>query len=271
MLLVLAIVVSLARPDSAQEGSLRHNPIVAGDLVHPPAANTWHPAGKLSWQWQLTNPVDQSVDAQVYDIDLFDNSTSVVTALHAAGKKVICYINAGAWENWRPDAARFPNSVKGKSNGWAGERWLDIRRIDILGRIMEDRLDLCKKKGFDAVEPDNIDGYSNATGFPLTYDDQLTYNRWIANAAHRRGLSIGLKNDLGQIPDLLPSFDWMLSEQCFEYRECDALLPFIRAGKAVFEVEYDDKTMNFCRTAGAMGINSMNKRRSLDVWRKPCP
>jgi len=54
----------------------------------------------------------------------------------------------------RPDAGAFPDAVKGDSNGWSGERWLDIRRLDVLGPIMQRRLDLCKQKGFDAVEPD---------------------------------------------------------------------------------------------------------------------
>ncbi len=67
----------------------------------------------------------------------------------------------------------------------------------LLAPLMRARLDLCQAKGFDAVEPDNIDGYQvdGGTGFPLTAGDQLRYNRWIAAEAHCRGLSIGLKND----------------------------------------------------------------------------
>lgn len=233
--------------------------------------NIWKPKGKISWQWQLTTPVDQTVAASVYDIDLFDNDAKTVAALHAAGRKTICYISVGTWEDWRPDAAKFPDSVKGRSNGWQGEKWLDIRQMNVLGPIMEARLDLCKAKGFDAVEPDNVDGYSNVTGFPLTYWDQLNYNRFIANAAHARGLSVGLKNDLDQILDLVSSFDWALSEQCFQYNECDALIPFISAGKAVFEVEYEGATNNFCPTANAIGLSSMKKRLTLDAWRQPCP
>ena len=45
---------------------------------------------------------------------------------------------------------------------------MDIRQIDILGPIMQARLDLCKQKGFDAVEPDNVDAYQNKPGFPMT-------------------------------------------------------------------------------------------------------
>lgn len=230
----------------------------------------WKPALHTSWQWQLSTPVDQSVNAQVYDIDMFDNSASVVASLHSKGRKVVCYVDVGTWENWRPDAGKFPASVKGLNNGWPGEKWLDIRRITTLGPILTARLDLCAAKGFDAVEPDNVDGYSNTTGFPLTYTDQINFNTFIASEAHKRGLSVALKNDLDQVSDLLPKFDWSLDEQCFEYQECSSLVPFIQAGKAVFEVEYNLPTSNFCTQANGLNFNSMKKRLALDAWRQPC-
>jgi hypothetical protein len=68
--------------------------------------------------------------------------------------------------------------------------------MDLLESIMEARLDMCKAEGFDGIEPDNVDGFLNDTGFPLTYEDQLRYNIWLADKAHERGLSIGLKNDM---------------------------------------------------------------------------
>jgi hypothetical protein len=243
-------------------------PVTTGQT---PSVQIWQPDQHTSWQWQLTTPVDQLLDVAVYDIDLFDNDASVVAALHARGKRVICYMSAGSWENWRPDAARFPDAVKGLTiPDWPDERWLDIRRLDILGPIVESRLDLCKAKGFDAVEPDWIHNYAARTGFPLTYQDQITFNTFLANAAHARGLSIGLKNDLGQIVDLLPVFDWALNEQCFEFNECDTLRPFVEAGKAVFQVEYNLDPITFCSRANDLNFNSMKKNLELDVARQPC-
>ena len=102
----------------------------------------------------------------------------------------------------------------------AGETWLDIRQLAILEPIMTARMQMCVQKGFDGLEPDNIDGYANTTGFPLTPQDQLTYNTWIATEAHALGLSVGLKNDTGQIPQLEPDFDWALNEQCNQTVEC---------------------------------------------------
>jgi hypothetical protein len=232
----------------------------------------WRPTLNTSWQWQLSGlPIDQSVDVKMYDIDLFENEASVVASLHAQGRKVVCYLNAGAWEDWRPDADQFPESVKGNDlPGWPGEKWLDIRQTSVLTPLIEARLDLCKTKGFDAVEPDNIDGYTNNSGFPLNYQDQLSYNQFLANAAHTRGLSIALKNDLDQVADLLPSFDWALNEQCFQYDECDLLSPFISAGKAVFNVEYKLATSQFCPQANVMNFNSLKKHLNLDAYRAAC-
>jgi hypothetical protein len=234
-------------------------------------AARWVPAPRTTWQWQLTGAVDQSVDAQMFDIDLFDNDASVVAGLHARGRHVVCYIDAGTYEPGRPDSGTYPAAVQGKAlPDWPGERWLDVRRLDVLGPILERRFDLCKQKGFDAIEPDNIDGYSNDSGFPLTAADQLRFNRFLADAAHVRGLSIGLKNDLDQVAALQPSFDWALNEQCFQYDECDTLHPFALAGKAVFIAEYELAVGSFCPQAQAAGYMAMRKRLDLDAWRETC-
>lgn len=230
----------------------------------------WRPSLVTSWQWQLTLPVDQSPNVAMYDIDLFENSAEVVRSLHAKGRKVVCYINAGAWESWRPDARRYPSALLGQSDGWPGERWLDIRRLSALLPILEARVNLCQSKGFDGVEFDNVDGYANTTGFSLTARDQLRFNMTLANLAHAHHLSVALKNDLDQIPQLLPYFDWALDEQCFQYSECEALQPFIHAGKAVMEVEYTLAPEQFCPQANALDFNAMKKNLSLDAPRAPC-
>ncbi len=231
----------------------------------------WQPTPGTTWQWQLTGTIDTSYDVQMYDIDLFDAPQSKIDQLHSDGRIVICYFSAGSWEDWRPDANRFSNNVKGSNNGWPGEKWLDIRQLGILGPIMEARMDLAVQKNCDGLEPDNIDGWDgNNTGFPLTANDQLTYNEWLATQAHERNLSIGLKNDLGQVNQLLNDFDWALDEECFELDKCEALLPFINAGKAVFHVEYNKNTSQFCAQANAWGFSSMKKRLDLDEWMEPC-
>ena len=238
----------------------------------PITGSWWRPALQLSWQYQLnSDPLDPNLKVQVYDFDGFDHSATEVAALHAKGTKVICYINAGAWENFRTDFKKFPAAVLGKDlAGWPGEKWLDIRRLDLLTPLLTARMDMCQSKGFDAIEFDNVDGYTNPSGFPLTSQDQLAFNTFLANAAHQRGLAVGLKNDLDQVIALQTYFDFAVNEQCFEYQECDKLTPFIEAGKPVFNVEYNLETAKFCPKANAMNFNSLKKHLQLDAFRTAC-
>jgi hypothetical protein len=237
-----------------------------------PSGVVWHPQVGQSWQWQLSDlPVDTTFDVDVYDIDLFDNSGDVVAGLHDDGRHVICYVSVGTWEPGRPDSDAFADEVLGKPlDDYPDERWLDIRAIDTLAPIIEHRLDLCAQKGFDAVEPDNVDGYQNDSGFDLSGEDQLAFNRFVAAAAHERGLAVGLKNDVDQVGDLVDDFDFAVNEQCVEYDECEALVPFIEAGKPVFHVEYHLGIEEFCPVTTALGFSSLKKNDDLDAERQAC-
>ena len=247
-----------------------------------PCPGCWRPALNTSWQWQLSSvPTEPFLNVTMYDIDGFNATKATVRRLHdtKAGRKVVCYISAGSYEDWRPDEADFPASVLGDPlDDWEGERWLDIRQYTgALGGIMRARLDMCKAKGFDAVEFDNVDGYTNETGFDLDATDQLRYNTWLANEAHTRGLSAALKNDLAQIPALLPYFDWALNEQCWQYKECTTQQngkygydQFIAADKAVFTVEYQLPTSKFCTKSNTQNFNSLKKNLDLDAYRVAC-
>ena len=203
-----------------------------------------------------THPLRTDIPADVYEIDLFDNSKETINQLKRQGKIVICYFNAGAYENWRPDKDKFPQEAIGNPlQGWEGEYWLDIRN-DTVREIMKQRLNLAVEKGCNGVEADNVNGYENDTGFNLTYEDQLNYNRFLADEAHKRGLSIGLKNDGNQVEDLVDYFDFSVNEECHQYNECELYYPFVDNGKAVFNIEYDKKYVNsqtefkiLCQTA----------------------
>jgi len=238
----------------------------------------WQPSPGTRWQWQLLGDIDTSFDVEVYDIDLFDAPQSVIDQLHAEGRIVICYFSAGSYEEWRDDADDFPTEAIGSPlDGWPGEAWLD-HRTEGVRAIMAARLDLAVLKRCDAVEPDNVDGYTNPTGFDLVGDDQLDYNRWLAQEAHARALSIGLKNDVDQVDALVDDFDWALNEECMTYAECDTTTPFIDQGKAVFHVEYVDDTNDgparadeVCPTTTGLGFSTLIKEWDLTPWRLPCP
>jgi hypothetical protein len=242
------------------------------DAAVPPSI--WTPAPRTSWQWQLTGTIDTSFDVAMYDIDLFDAPQSVIDGLHTSGRIVICYFSAGSYENWRPDIGDFPASALGNPlSGWPGERWLDVRS-DGVRAVMRARLDRAVAKHCDGVEPDNVDGFANSTGFPLTAANQLDYNRFLASEAHARGLSVGLKNDPDQVAMLVGDFDWELDEECLQFNECDKLAPFIAAGKAVFHVEYSDVTnaATVCPQTQPLQFSTLIKHRSpVDAWRVACP
>ncbi|HTR67305.1 MAG TPA: endo alpha-1,4 polygalactosaminidase [Terriglobales bacterium] len=237
----------------------------------PITGDAWIPPLVTSWQWQLSSSPSASslLNVQMYDVDGFDATAALVAAMHAQGTRAVCYIDAGTWENWRSDAGSFPASVLGSGNGWPGEKWLDIRSA-LVRPLMTARFAMCKSKGFDAVEPDNIDGYTNGTGFPLTSADQITYNEWIASTVHSLGMSVALKNDTDQVNQLEPSFDFMIDEQCFQYNECNTLTPFVNAGKAVFEVEYSGSASNICPKANALNFNTLLKDLDLTATRTAC-
>lgn len=232
--------------------------------------DVWSPAPGTSWQWQLQGPLDESLDVAMYDLDLFDTPDTSIARLQARGVIVICYFSAGSLEEWREDIGTVDAALIGLGNGWPGEYWLDIRQPQKLAGLMLGRLDLAVAKGCDGVEPDNVDAFENHSGFDITAEQQASYNRWLADQAHQRGLSIGLKNDLQQIAELEPWFDWALNESCFEYDECHLLLPFIRAGKAVFGVDYRADGHRVCEQANALDFDWLLKPVSLNAIRLPC-
>ena len=249
-------------------GSVNNVPSGDGD---GDASERWQPAPELTWQIQLKGILNTSYDVDVYDIDLFDTPASTIASLQAGGAHVICYFSAGSYEDWRTDEGDFPVEVIGNPlEGWPGENWLDVRNVNALMPIMEARMDLAVAKGCDAVDPDNVDGYTNNTGFPLTSADQLAYNIALADAAHERGLAVGLKNDLDQIDALVSHFDFAVNEQCFQYNECGSLTPFINNNKAVFGIEYELTADAFCAESITYKFSTLLMSYDLDGGRYSC-
>ncbi|MGH2535483.1 MAG: endo alpha-1,4 polygalactosaminidase [Thermomicrobiales bacterium] len=246
-----------------------------GEATPATEAEWWQPTPGTSWQIQLDGEVDTSFDVAVYDVDLFETPAATIAGLHADDRHVICYFSAGSWENWRPDADRFPRVTIGEPVAdWPGEWWLDVRDERVRDLLLA-RLDLAAQKGCDGVDPDWLHVYEfgeEATGFPLSADEQLAYNVFLADAAHARGLAIGLKNDIYQVEELVAHFDWELNEECFQYDECDLLLPFIEVGKPVFQIEYGPPSLaaEVCPRAEALGFDTLIKNLELDAPRTAC-
>lgn len=230
----------------------------ADGAARPDAAAVWKPTtdAPIHFHWFIgATPTFQPSDVLsgqngqvVYDIDGAGATQADVDAIHAAGATAVCYVDVGSLEQGRPDYADFPSSVVGPAvQGWPGENWLLVTAANqstILSLMRARFLDWCQAKGFDAIEPDNLDAWTNISGVSET--DNLAYDLAIADLAHSLSMSIGLKNvmtdlDPSQYPEFLAAFDWALNEQCYEYGECAAYSAsgsFLPAGKAVFDVEY---------------------------------
>lgn len=205
----------------------------------------WQPAAGVKWQIQLIDAVeDTTVDADIWDIDLFDNTAETITTLQNKGHKVICYFSAGTYEDWRPDISKFDTADFGSNlDEWPGERWLNIKSSSVRA-IMSSRLDMAKQKGCDGVDPDNIDAYGNENGLGLTEADSVDFLTFLAAESHSRGMSIGLKNGGDIIGSVIDKMQWSVNEQCAEYGECETYAAFTKVNKPVFHIEYSGETID---------------------------
>ncbi|KKY21691.1 hypothetical protein UCRPC4_g03458 [Phaeomoniella chlamydospora] len=244
----------------------------------------WKPKNGSTWDLILEFAFNHTVpNIGVWDIDLYANDADTIQSLQSNGSKVICYFSAGSYENWRPDKDNFTTSDLGSPlDGWPGEYWLNVSSSNVR-TIMLSRLDLAVVKGCNGVDPDNVDGYDNDNGLDLTEDDAIQYMEFLADAAHSRNLSIGLKNAGAIVPYIIDIMEWSVQEQCVKYDECDLYMPFIEQGKPVFHVEYpkgDDTNNNddvsastkelLCADSQAQGFSTILKNMLLDNWIETC-
>ena len=226
------------------------------------------------WDWQLSPPLDLSRKLRMLDVDPDSVSAAQIAQLKAAGIKTIAYVSVGTWEDWRADKDAFPASVIGNAlPAWPGEKYLDIRQQAILLPIMQARFQRARDKGFDAIEPDNMDVYSNASGFPVTIDDTVSYVLALAAIAHGMGMEIGQKNVPELTPRLVGTLDFVITEDCFDQGWCGQVLAYRDAGKPVLAAEYTDTGVNWtaaCNWARAQGVHMILKDRNLTAALTPC-
>ncbi|CAN0210900.1 unnamed protein product, partial [Scytosiphon promiscuus] len=151
-------------------------------LVPTSADGWWTPGPGVSWQIQLTGEIDLTLDVDMYNIDLFDASTSEIDELRNRDVVVICSFSAGTYEENRADSDAFASDWLGEAvvNGAAGERWLNVTAEGVLS-LMGARMDLAVNKTCDGVNPSNLEVFlEDDSGFNITAGDQITYNTWLA-------------------------------------------------------------------------------------------
>jgi hypothetical protein len=190
----------------------------------------------------------------VYDIDGIDNPASTVKALHRLHDKVICYIEVGAAGNYYSAAQEgiavtYYQQLKaagdlGSAVPGYPERYLNLYSRSTFRIIKTMIRQQCFRKGFDAVEPDIDDSYTDATGFAITEAQNIKFDRLLGGYAHRLGLAWGQKNgdnDAHFSAALEPTTDFLLDEECNFYRTCGIVTPpYVKAGKLVLNAEYTD-------------------------------
>lgn len=232
------------------------------------------PAGKLAWDWQIGAETEAKVavpaGVTLMDLDGFETSAAKVAELKAQGIYTVCYLNAGSYESYRPDSAEYPESLKIQTDpNWPDESFVDIRDVfregSVLAGILDRRLAMCADKGFDAVEPDNLQNDQNVTSGVITRQDQLDFNGWLADRAHAHGLAIFQKNGPDYVLQadrqgrlMVDLFDGTLNESCQRYRECGPLAEYVRRGKLALNVEYRKADLN-CAAMNSLGVNSIFK------------
>ncbi|CAM3583206.1 endo alpha-1,4 polygalactosaminidase [Deinococcus frigens] len=232
------------------------------------------PAGLYGWDWQIGAQTAAQVRVppglRLIDLDGFGTDAAQVARLKRQGLYTVCYINAGSYEPYRPDSARYPARLKlGVDPNWQDEAFVDVRDVfrpgSVLADILRKRLKLCRDRGFQAVEPDNLQNDENVPGGVITLQDQVDFSGWLADEAHALGLAIFQKNGPDKVllrdrsgQRLADKFDGILNESCHEFGECAPLAEYVRRGKPALNVEYRQKFLN-CAEARRLGLNSMFK------------
>jgi hypothetical protein len=210
---------------------------------YPPHLASGHGAAghrPMRWDWQIgrTTPLQRTGKhaVDIYDIDGFLTTPAEVHTIAGrwqastlAHPKTVCYLDL-AWEDYRPDASpsprgSFPAAALGNVYyGYPEERWVDFRQLDALKPMLRDRIGMCARKGFDAVELDDIDSFDppSTTGFRLTPGDAQNFLAYAFNLIHQDGMTGLWKNS--------PLLSWWgrqyadgaVLEECYTYHMCSA-------------------------------------------------
>ncbi|WP_045234189.1 endo alpha-1,4 polygalactosaminidase [Deinococcus pimensis] len=236
------------------------------------------PAGRVAWDWQIgasSSQIKVPAGAVMLDVDGFETSATRVAQLKAQGIYTVCYINAGSYEGWRPDASKYPAYLKIQTDpDWPDESFLDVRDVfkpgSVLAGILNARFQMCKDKGFDAVEPDNLQNDENVTSGVITKQNQIDFNGWVADAVHAKGLAVFQKNGPDNVllrdrtgAMMVDKFDGMINEECQQYGECAPLAEYVKRGKPALNVEYRKAAALDCSLVTKYGIGMMKRDLSL--------
>jgi hypothetical protein len=251
-------------------------PAAAVHAPGPAALTWWHPTSAgpnhgSEFQWEIDHPLNVKSAADmgsgalnaagkaasaptVFDIDGVENPASTVAALHGLGDKAICYIEIGSAGNYYPAAdegigvtyyaqLRAAGDLGRKMPGYP-EHYVNVNAASTVSIMKSMILKQCADKGFDAVEPDIDDSYTDRTNYTITETQNEAYDNALGAYAHSLGLAWGQKNgdnDPAFSKALEPTADFLLDEECNFYSTCGIVTPpYVQAKKLVLNAEYTD-------------------------------
>jgi hypothetical protein len=181
----------------------------------------------------------------------------------------ICYVNAFQTQPDedgidRPDErSNWPDELVLGGLGdpsWRGEYLIDLstaasRRA--AAEWVEQMIQVCDDKGFDAVEFDNLDSWTRfqetpiADQVPFGPAESVAYAARLTQTAHDRGLAAAQKNalELDAAAVAAIGFDFLIVENCARFDECDTAADHFDA--RVLDIEYDrDSFAAACHSIG---------------------
>lgn len=252
-------------------------PLALGAPVH--ADRTWSPPP----------PVDAGADYQLGGDAPRPPGVTVVVRDWFSGRAptdptyAICYVNAFQTQ---PDEAgvRRPDETSqwpahlvltdlGDDPNWPGEFLVDIssaERRTAAAHHVEQMVDRCAVRGFEAVEFDNLDSWTRFDGtareddVPFGRRDAVRYAAILTGHAHSVGLAVAQKNTpqlAARTSRRVIGFDFVIAEECGRYRECDAYRRVF--GRRIIDIEYTDG--GFARACHAMGDRVTVIRRDVGL------
>ncbi|UAJ78148.1 endo alpha-1,4 polygalactosaminidase [Leifsonia sp. ZF2019] len=250
--------------------------VVAGGTAAQAATGTPAPPPvNAQFDYQIGGPYTPAASVGIVDRDH--------TAAPVAGKYNICYVNAfqtqpddtTTWAGANDDLIlRNAKGVKVGDPEW-NEYLLDTStaaKRTRIAAIVNGWIDECATKGFQAVEPDNLDSWTRSKSGGkqlLTKQNNVNLATLLAAHAHQKGLAIAQKNttELGSAGKNTVGFDFAIAEECQYNTECDAYTSVY--GNNVIEIEYTDNPRSaYTQACAAQGKNISVILRDRDVVAK---
>ena len=221
-------------PDSATSDPAKPSAAAPAGSVTPP------PLG-VKWDYQIGGAYPPPAGVRIVSRDS--------SASPASGLYNICYLNAFQaqpdatdwWQSNHPDLLLKTSSGAPVIDQNWNEQLLDVStdaKRTAIAQIVGGWMAGCAGKGYQGVEPDNLDSYSRSQGL-LTADDDAALATQLARLAHAKGLAIAQKNTAEFLPRAHQiGFDFAVTEQCGKYGECGGYASTY--ADHVVDVEYDD-------------------------------